>query len=93
MNMIKAKKVAGLVMTFPCFVLVTIIPWEIALGAKLLSDWLYAGRSGALGAVFKVAAILIAIFLAVATLVAFIIWLIVLTRAVLGLDSTEEHTT
>ena len=87
---VRGKSVLQMLMVFPLFVIVTIIPWLIVAHASLLSRQFYdAGRSH-LGVACKVFAIALAVFTAVSTVWCFVVWLVMLVRCILGLEKHHD---
>src|SRR4051812_37550843 len=80
----RAKSIGQMLVLPPLFLLITLIPWLIALGAKLLSDWFYDTGWRLLGGSFWMIAIVLAVAVIVSTAWFFIIWLVHLARVMQG---------
>jgi hypothetical protein len=83
----RGKSMGEALLLPPLFLLITLIPWLIALGAKLLSDWLYESGWRLLGASFWIVAIVLAVAVMASTVWFFIIWLVHLARVMRGSET------
>jgi len=76
---------------FGVFLLMTTVPWLLALTAYLLSIWLYYGKGWRIpGAVVMIAAVALAATLLSLTCFCLVGFLVVAIRAVLGLESYDD---
>ena len=75
----------------PAFLLVSLIPWLLALYAFLLSRQFHESGRNSLGAGFKFMAIAIAAMTAFSTLWFLGIWLVMLTRCLRGLETPRSE--
>lgn len=71
----------------PMFLILTVIFWELILGAWLLSDWLYERGWSALGFSAKIVAILLAALTVFLTLRVFVWWVVHLVRVIRGRET------
>ena len=76
----------------PAFVVVSLIPWLLALYAFVRSREFYEAGRHSLGLGFKIGAIVIAVITAFSTLWFVVIWLWMLTRCVRGLETHRRGT-
>jgi hypothetical protein len=83
----RGKSIGQVLVLPPIFLLITIIPWLIALGAKLLSDWFYDSGWRLLGASFKIIAMVLAVAVIASTVWFFIIWFVHLARVMRGSET------
>ena len=85
----RGKHVLQMLMAFPMFMIITIIPWLIVAHASLLSRQFYdAGRNN-FGVACKFFAIALAVFTALATVWGFVAWLVMLVRTARGLETRQ----
>jgi hypothetical protein len=70
----------------PMFLILTVIFWELILGAWLLSGWFYSKGWSALGFSAKIIWVLLAALTVAATVMIFATWIIQLVRAIRGKD-------
>jgi hypothetical protein len=64
------------------FLILTVIFWELVLGALLFAGWLREKGWPAFGLVAKVFGVLLAVLMAIMTVTFFVAWVILLVRAI-----------
>jgi len=80
----RGRNVGKLLILPPLFLFVSLVPWLVVLGLKVLSDWFYADGWRLLGTSFKMLATFTAGALIACTVWFFIVWFVHLTRALRG---------
>lgn len=90
LRMTKAKNIFRMLFAIPMFFVLLIIPWELILGLKLISDWLYDDHSRPLGLALKIVAVIASILLLVAMIAFFIACLVEIIRIALGKESKDR---
>src|SRR4051794_12789397 len=76
----------------PCFLILTVIFWELAVGAGLLGSWATGHGWSILGWCFRVIGIAIASVTAVASVIVFAAWIVHLCRVIKGhMTSRPNH--
>jgi hypothetical protein len=91
MNMTDAKQSESIVslvlrtfFALPAFLIISVIFWELVLGAWLLSGWLYEKGWRVLGLSAKVVGILLAALIIFATAKFFVGWILLIVRRIRG---------
>ena len=74
-------------MAFPMFLILTVIFWQLVLGAWLLSGWFYERGWSVLGLSARILWILLAVLTSFLTVRVFFGWIVHLMRVIKGRDS------
>lgn len=82
----RVSLVARTFFALPMFLMLSVIFWELVLGAWLLSGWFYEKGWSVLGFSAKVVWMLLAVLTVAATVMIFVTWIIQLVRAFKGQD-------
>jgi hypothetical protein len=67
---------------FPCFLIVTFIFWELAVGAGVSSGWASGNGWPILAWCFRILGIAIAALTAIATVIVFVAWVVHMVRVI-----------
>ena len=68
----------------PCFLIVTVIFWELAVGAGLLRSWAAGHGWSILGWCFRAIGIAIASVTVIGTVIVFVAWIVHMFRVIRG---------
>jgi hypothetical protein len=80
----RGKGVLQMLMAFPLFLILTLIPWLLVAHASLLSFQFYDADRSHLGLACKIFAIVLAAVTALSTVWCLVAWLVMLVRAARG---------
>jgi uncharacterized membrane protein YhaH (DUF805 family) len=81
---VRAKDIFATFLIFPTFVLITAIPWLLAIHANLLSRQFHDAGRNHLATAFNIIAISIAVLTAMSTVWCFVVWIVFLARYSMG---------